>query len=597
VTTATTGGPGAPTPIWFGPAERPLFGWLHLPRDRTVRGGVVLCQPLGIEAICAYYAYRILADRLAEQGLAVLRFDYDGTGDSVGEETDPDRVAAWLGSLDAAANELVATGVPSVALVGMRLGALFAAHEAARRGGVDALVLWDPSVSGKSFLREQRFLRQVSGGASDRDDGALDAPGIRFESDTVEALVDLDLTEFEGTLAKRTLVLLAPGTTGSRSLRRRLDGLDVDWQEAAGQDLLLDSRKQEPPMGTIGHVVDWLTTELRGAPTTVAEVAPGRNRTVVATKRAGQPVVEEAVTFGDLPLFGIVTAGEDAVPGTTVVLVNEGNTHHIGQARLWVDLARRLGSAGFRTLRYDLSGNGDSGTRPGQHDHVAVAPEAIDDVYEAMRSFSTDDPTDVVLVGFCSGAYSVIEQALRHPPRGICVISPAFTFTLEGPDDPAVRQARQRTKPWFVRLVGPPLHWVGTRSNPTEVDRWMRALENGAWPVAVAQRRPGVPEWVWRFVHLHLLEDTGISTLERIDALGVDTFLVCGNADFIPIAIGSGDRIRMLEQSPHFHLNVVDELDHAAWSKEQRELLVDLMVEHFERRWPPPAASRRPATD
>ena len=119
---------------------------------------------MGIEAICVYFTYRKLADRLAEQGLAVLRFDYDGTGDSAGQETDPGRVDAWLSSVTAAVDELAATGVPRIGLVGVRMGGLFAAHEAARRGGVDALVLWDPCVSGKAFLREQRMLRLLSSG-------------------------------------------------------------------------------------------------------------------------------------------------------------------------------------------------------------------------------------------------------------------------------------------------------------------------------------------------------------------------------------------------------------------------------------------------
>ena len=52
------------------------------PRPEVGPRGVVLCQPLGIEAICVYFSYRPLADRLAQLGLAVLRFDYDGTGDS-----------------------------------------------------------------------------------------------------------------------------------------------------------------------------------------------------------------------------------------------------------------------------------------------------------------------------------------------------------------------------------------------------------------------------------------------------------------------------------------------------------------------------------
>ncbi len=568
------------TPFWFGPDDRPLFGWLHVPQDRTVRGGVVLCQPLGIEAICVYYTYRLLADRLAEQGLAVLRFDYDGTGDSTGEETDPARVAAWLTSVSAATDALVDTGVPAVGLVGVRMGGLFAAHEAVRRGGVDALVLWDACPSGQSFLREQRFLRHLSGGGGS-DDG-LEAPGLRLEPESVQALGGLDLATLDGRMATRTLVLIPPGTSRPRVLRHRFDGPDVDWQEATGQDLLLDSQKQTPPRTTIDRVVDWLATELSGPPVTVAGPPDERRSAVVASTSAGIAVVESTVSLGKLGLFGIVTDTVGQSLGPTVVLVNEGNTHHIGQARIWVDLARRLGSTGFRVLRFDLSGNGDSSTRPGQPDHVARAPEAIADVYEAMVAVSPDDPVDVVLVGFCSGAYEVVEQSLIHPPRGICVINPSFSFTPPAPEDPTARRARQHSKRWLVRLVGPALRWAVRRRNPADLDRWVRSLENGSWPVAVVKRRPDIPEWVWRFVTLHLLDDTGIATFERIVASGVDTFLVCGSGDYLPIRIGSVDRIRALQRSAHFQVAILDDLDHASWVKSQREVLMDVMVEHFE---------------
>ena len=37
--------------IWFGHADRPLFGWLHYPAE--VSAGVVLCRPIGLEALSA----------------------------------------------------------------------------------------------------------------------------------------------------------------------------------------------------------------------------------------------------------------------------------------------------------------------------------------------------------------------------------------------------------------------------------------------------------------------------------------------------------------------------------------------------------------
>ena len=86
-------------PLWFGPDDRPLFGWLHAPAARQVRGGVVLSPPLGFEAVNARHAYRYLAEALSEAGFAALRFDYDGTGDSAGRQDDPGRVNAWSRSL------------------------------------------------------------------------------------------------------------------------------------------------------------------------------------------------------------------------------------------------------------------------------------------------------------------------------------------------------------------------------------------------------------------------------------------------------------------------------------------------------------------
>jgi alpha-beta hydrolase superfamily lysophospholipase len=567
------------TPLWFGPGDRQLFGWMHLPADRVVHGGVVLCQPFGIEAICAYFTYRLLAERLADRGLAVLRFDYDGTGDSCGGETDPDRLEHWLASVTVATDLLAASGVTALGLVGMRLGGLFAAHEAARRGGVDALVLWDPSLSGRSFLREQRFLRQMSSTGGETGDDAVEAPGLRFEVETVKTLGDLDLVELEGTLARQTLVLLARDQSPPKRLQRRLEGEPVEWQEATGQDRLLDSNLQEPALEVVGRLTDWLATALWNEPVSVS--VPDRPVATVGRGHAGGPITERPVRLGSLGLFGIVTECGPTAAGPAIVLVAEGNTHHIGQARIWVDLARRLGATGFRVLRFDLSGNGDSGTRPGQVAHVARAVEAIDDVHQAMIGISPDSSTDVVLVGFCSGAYQVLEQALAHPPRGISVVNPSVSFSPPEPAGTVARPARQVTRRWFATTAGAPMRWALRTRDPMESERWSRALQVGTWPAALAKRHPRLPSWLWPLVNRTLLENTGISTLEQIVAAGVDTQLVVGPGDLLPIALGAGGRIRKLQESGRFHLEELSELDHASWVMRQRHLLIDVLEAHI----------------
>src|SRR3954452_18804827 len=72
------------------------FGWLYQPLPVAGvhrRSGIVLCAPLGHEALWLHQTIRSLSDRLAAHGFAVLRFDYAGTGDSIdiGGLVDPGR--------------------------------------------------------------------------------------------------------------------------------------------------------------------------------------------------------------------------------------------------------------------------------------------------------------------------------------------------------------------------------------------------------------------------------------------------------------------------------------------------------------------------
>src|SRR5262245_46366645 len=142
-------------PLYFGPPDRPLFGAFHLPHAACPRGvGVVLCNPFGHEELHAHRSERHLAERLAAAGFAALRFDYEGTGDSSGDDRGEGRVAAWRESIGAAVKELRSRAeVAAVVLVGLRAGALLALFAAAEVGA-DRLVLWSPASSGRAHARE-----------------------------------------------------------------------------------------------------------------------------------------------------------------------------------------------------------------------------------------------------------------------------------------------------------------------------------------------------------------------------------------------------------------------------------------------------------
>jgi pimeloyl-ACP methyl ester carboxylesterase len=119
----------------------------------------LICNPLGQEYIRGHHLLRTLADRLEREGLACLRFDYRGTGDSAGADEDT-LFTKWQEDVAFAHRELARrAGTHKILWLGVRLGAA-AAFEASRRlpkaDQPHGLLLWEPVKCGADYLRELR---------------------------------------------------------------------------------------------------------------------------------------------------------------------------------------------------------------------------------------------------------------------------------------------------------------------------------------------------------------------------------------------------------------------------------------------------------
>ncbi len=141
-------------PFYFGDAGEALYGCFH-PQTATKRKvAVVLCPPLGDEAIRIHRAYKQLALRLSRAGFPALRFDYFGWGDSVGEDKEA-TISRWEEDIALAVEEVKKrSGVTQVVLIGLRLGTALALRVANRRQDVAGVVLWEPITNGEAYLRE-----------------------------------------------------------------------------------------------------------------------------------------------------------------------------------------------------------------------------------------------------------------------------------------------------------------------------------------------------------------------------------------------------------------------------------------------------------
>jgi len=136
-------------PFHFGPGSD-LFGLFHA-TGMPPRKAVLLCPPLGQDQIRCHRLYRQLAQALATDGIAALRFDYYGSGDSAGASDELD----WQRCIDdtaMAADELRRrSGCERVIAFGARLGACIAV-EAAASARLAGLIMWDPIVAGAAHV-------------------------------------------------------------------------------------------------------------------------------------------------------------------------------------------------------------------------------------------------------------------------------------------------------------------------------------------------------------------------------------------------------------------------------------------------------------
>ncbi len=566
-------------PVWFGDEERPAFGWFHSPDDGLARGGAVICPPLGFDYIHGHYALRLLAERLAAGGFCVLRFDYDGTGDSAGGTGDPGRLDAWTATVQRAVSLVRETGVNEVCAVGMRLGAGLAAEAVATDSRIDQLVLWDPC-SGRSFLREQRAISTITLGSSAvSSDGSVEIPGMVYDADTAREIEGISIEKCPLPLARRVLVLTRSDRPPNRPLLSALLAReDLSHEEAVGQAEFMDRYPpvQELPHAAIGRIVGWLS-EGAAAQAVAIRVPKAAGPHPVGQSPSGCRIVEAPVSVPPVGLFGVLTREQDApvLPDKpTVIFLNVANQHHIGPNRLWVELSREWAAAGIRSLRLDLSGLGDSPDRQGgQGEWECNKPEGFDDVVDAVDWVSPDDPTNVVLVGLCSAGYQALESALAVRARGVVAINPIISFV------PTELRAGRRLDA-RRRIILP-------REDVAETFR-----ETGR----ATNLREHVADLIWRARIVAFPGRRSGTWLSKLVRQGTDTLLVCGDAELRPIRQGmTASRLHRLQKTGRLRLEHRPGLQHDLFVADQRNLVTRLVTEHvlsrFSDQSQPPRAS------
>jgi len=131
----------------------------------------------------------------------------------------------------------------------------------------------------------------------------------------------------------------------------------------------------------------------------------------------------EAIFFGQSQhLSGIWSPADgNGESGTAVIMLTPGMLHHAGPFRLHVRLAGALAKSGISSLRFDLSGIGESFAVGGQGSSL---DRAADETIQAIDWVTREKGIErIILFGLCSGADDALHTAMQDTRvDGIVVI-------------------------------------------------------------------------------------------------------------------------------------------------------------------------------
>jgi pimeloyl-ACP methyl ester carboxylesterase len=588
-------------PIYFKSGCESLFGWLHLPPQHLrLDRGIVVCKPFGYEAICAHGSIRAFADACASAGATVLRFDYTGTGDSSGGDSEADELSQWCTDIRAAMAALRQTcHISRIGLLGMRLGASLAAMVAADDPFVEDIIAVAPVVSGRRYLRELRAFQATSYSAAAQSDHAVESPdgmevtGFRLSKASVDRLAKIDLLGMDKRAIPNALILdrgdLPSAKPWADALIRL--GTDAHYYTLPGLvEMIATPHAAQVPSEMIDAVAKYLARNKQSyelATQNAPPVADERTASMHLITAEGSLLVERALFVDDGgTLFAIATQLQHpAAPNRNsqsrgVVMLNGGATSHIGPNRMYVELARRWAAHGYFVLRLDLAGIGDSATRPGHSGNEVYPPGALDDVSAAISFLRREyGVQQVTLTGLCAGAY----HALRSAVSGLHV----NTVLLVNPLTFYWKQGSKLSDLQIANVVGN----AGVYAERVLSGKSWRKLLRGRvnlWRVLMVLLRRGLltagssARDLGRRLHIRLPQDLGWE-LQSLASRGVRVVFLFARGDVGEdlLRMQGGSAVKTIGDRCRVH--VIDGADHIFSQGPARKKLLQLLTSELTR--------------
>jgi alpha-beta hydrolase superfamily lysophospholipase len=409
------------------------------------------------EAAVAYCSMRQLGDDLSAAGYPALRFDYPAAGNSPDSDLNESghHWTAWLASIEAAIEWLRGQGAKHIVLCGLGGGGALATLVAARRRDIAGLLLFEPAVVGRSYIRQMILEADLQRGQSMPRELGLEIRENKFGPRSVEQMGAFDLRKAELPAGMKVAVFARPETRlvdecvrlwtarGVEVSRHGFDGLQV---------LLHYDTLAEQDLGDFSRAIAWL----RHAVPPKASAETPASLPVVVLQPPG--CIDAPLKFGpENRLFGMLCRPERGSTEEMVLIPSGGREPSFGAARQNVVLARKLADAGIASFRFDFAGLGDSLGPPGAERIFSHAfTDRIADVRAAVDAMAALGFSRFTIHGLCLGAFHALHAAAVEPRLSSLVLINLPLFTV--PAANALGHLEQRghsAGEYLVKLLKP----------------------------------------------------------------------------------------------------------------------------------------------
>lgn len=458
--------------ITFVDAASPLFCSIVEPLGQRL-ATLVACPPLLVDFAHSYRREAEMAKVLAARGVAVVRFHYRGTGSSGGNPAEM-TFATLVEDANRVINFARSEAAAPLAVLGTRAGAMVAAAAASRAGGLP-VAMWRPVETGGAYLREGFRARMIADqgqlgrtpptSAELRQDlrrqGSVDLVGWALHQGLYDSLVGLRLLDLLEPCGPAEVLLLRSAPPDDIAAVDHLPaalcalGMRVETAEVGLFEGWWFLRTHRSPPDQIGEALaDAIDPWIRSVPTQDIPAPAGITHDPGRAPAGDTDHITETsvfITSGANSVFGLLTPPALPANGVAVlVLWGGGGIPLFGKNQVAARLARGLATMGYRVLRIDYPGCGESSGR--------TTPEPIDEAGKnavfaaaeaAYRRLLAEGYERIVVVGSCQGAVAALVAAARVPaPAGLVLLAPPVriegdTFCRDQPTGPEDRTSRR----------------------------------------------------------------------------------------------------------------------------------------------------------